>query len=330
MAKVAAIEGANQITVEMATGKAAWLTTAIERAAKTYGPEYLAPESISMFFARTPTYYTDKAGKRIFDQMAVAAITPSGKQLAWVKAGVAKELYPEIERGLLPIKGRVGKLYTGGKLKFPIIGIFEKGVKGRPEWTTIPFERRLTGTEHFLRPIEKLIAGEGAELLKPADLKKLYQTKYFAPKIVDTTKAVTKVPSASKYLIAGAAIAAGALLAYSAFKSSRQRPMDERDIPKSMYGDATRMSQTDNLPTYQPQARITQTNRPGVFDTNIDMETEDFNDTMDYRQLANTMSQISRSAIGTNRINTDLHVVDDSSSIDSRGMQRQFTEYLNR
>ncbi len=330
MAKVAAIEGANQVTVEMATGRAAWLPTAMKRAAQAYGPEYLAPETIPMFFARTPKWYTDKLGKTIFDPTAVAAVTPSGEQVAWVKSAVAKELYPEVERGLLPIKGRVGKLYTGKGLKYPIMGVFDKGVKGRPAWTTIIPERRLTGTEYFLRPIEKILAGKGGKYLDPTDLQKMYPTKHLIPKVVDTTKAAAKIPSASKYLVAGAAITAGALLLYTALKSSRQRPIDERDIPKSMYGDATRAPQIDNLATYQPQARIVQNNRPGTYDTNIDMETEDFNNTMDYRQLANTMSQMSRSALGTNRINADLHVVDDSSNMDSRGMQRQFTEYLNR
>lgn len=329
MAKVAAIEGANQVTVQMATGRAAWLTSAIERATSAYGPEYLSPESIPLFFTRIPTKYIDKFGKEVFDKTAVAAITPSGDQMAWVKAAVAKELYPEIEKGLLPIK-RIGKIYTGKNLEFPIMGIFDKGVRGRPAWTTIIQERRLTGTEHFLRPIGEFLTGEGGKYLDPKDLQKIYPTKYLAPKIVDAAKATTRIPSASKYLVAGAAITAGALLLYTALKSSRQRPIDERDIPKSMYGDTTRAPLTDSLATYQPQARIVQNNRPGTYDTNIDMETEDFNNTMDYRQLANTMSQISRSALGINRINTDLHVVDDSSSTDSRGMQRQFAEYLNR
>jgi len=87
---------------------------------------------------------------------------------------------------------------------------------------------------------------------------------------------------------------------------------------------------TDGLPTYQPNARIVQNNRPLGFTTNINMETEDPNNIIDYSALANTMSSISRGALGTDKISTELHVVDNSASVDSHTMQRRFVEYLSR
>ena len=322
----------------MATGKSAWLRTVIERSAKELGEEFSAPSHFRLHAVRTPAYHDvlDKGKpvldkltgkvKREFFQFETGLFTEAGERVGSYKDWAARKLYPEIERGVLP--GSVfGKVYQLKKSKHLLIGTAERAKDLTWEWNKIPYAQRATGTAYHQRVIEDIVSGKKG---KAVDMLKRDPTKYFAPKIVDTTKAATKMPSVSKYLIAGAAITAGALLAYSAFKSSRQRPIDERDIPKSMYGDATRTPQTDGLPTYQPQARMIQTNRPGEFDTNIDMETEDFNNTMDYKQLANTMSQISRGAIGTDRINTSLHVTDDSSSVDSRNIQRQFAEYLNR
>ena len=51
---------------------------------------------------------------------------------------------------------------------------------------------------------------------------------------------------------------------------------------------------------------------------------------MDYRGIANAMSNVSRTALGVDNINTDLHVMDDSRSMDSHSIQREFASFLRR
>ena len=150
--------------------------------------------------------------------------------------------------------------------------------------------------------------------------------------VVDAAAGMGGIDKWGKKAAIGAAIlTAGALVAYGASRVRGRKVMDERDIPSSMYGAPSMGPQyTGGQPAYQQRANITPTDYRGGYTTNINMETEDRNGIMDYRGIANTMSSASRTALGVNKISTDLHVTDDSRSINSNQIQRQFAEYLNR
>ena len=323
--RVAAIEGAHQISVQTATGRPAWLPTIMERFEQRYAPNYLTLETLPVRLVRDPITVAGKAYP-----LNVRVLTPSGTQIATVQDAFAARFAPGVKRGLLPIENMMARIYPAGdKISHPLVSLFEKGKIGRKMWPAIPLHMRMTGTRYYLDPIKKLLSGEGAEYLAAVDLAKRYPTKYKIPERI-SAKMLAGIPKPAQNMLIAATVAAGALLLWSAFRQRRARPLDERDVPASMHGEPVRNRMfQDNLPTYQPTARITQ-NAPAAFSTNIDLETEDYNNVMDYRQLANTMSTLSRGALGVERANVDLHVVDNSKDMNPYAMQRQFVEYLNR
>jgi hypothetical protein len=105
--------------------------------------------------------------------------------------------------------------------------------------------------------------------------------------------------------------------------------IDRRDVPDSLYGeqDLNRMMST-GTPVHEPTARIVPSNTG--YSTNITMDAMDGQGIEDYSQIANTMREISRAALGIDRANVDLHIRDESRRMSPGSIQREFSEYLRK
>jgi hypothetical protein len=143
-----------------------------------------------------------------------------------------------------------------------------------------------------------------------------------------TPKVSTRVRNNySKALIAGAAVTAGALLLWGASRMRNTAPMTEKDVPENLYGRSAPVP-PDRQRMHTPSTRIEQTNNG--YATNIEVEAGDNGEIVDHRGMARTMSAMSREALGTGRINTSLHVIDDSSSMDRESTRRSLNQQLSR
>lgn len=346
IARVAKAKRPSQISVPLSTGEVVSFEEANRRWVSGKGKYWLGADVAPIKLTRRPDYY---GGSKEFQKWATSADLPGGKRAGWIKANFAKEFSPGIEKGTLPMDDAFLKIYgtyntEAGRYGKWRAALYREGEEILP-WNKIPQHRRLV-TKHDQGVLEDIVQRREKSLIKGATAKvPLPKTKAPPmpfPSMVEGTKktakkAVTTAETAFKALspmkrnvLVGTAIAAGALLLWGASRSGKRRPLDERDVPASSYGDVTRdRLMQDNLPGYQPRARITP-NRQSAFTTNIDVNTEDYNNVMDYRQLANTMSSASSAALGTGSVNTNLHITDDSKSMNSHTMQRQFSEYLNR
>jgi len=191
-------------------------------------------------------------------------------------------------------------------------------------WDEVPGHMKVAGGRHYRNISDPMYAGRGKKHLKLGKW-----VKGRAPIYRTEEVAAQKLATSSKYLIA-AAVTAGALLLWNATRSKQRTPLDQRDIPASTHGEPSNMPVgADNLPSYQPTARITP-NRAPAYNTNIDMNTEDYNDVVDYKNIANTMSSMSRAALGIESANVNLNVMDDSRKMNPYTIQRELSEYLNK
>lgn len=148
-------------------------------------------------------------------------------------------------------------------------------------------------------------------------------------RVVDAAARASKLTekTGGKGVMAGLAIAAGALILYGASRLAKSnKPITSGDVPRSLYGDVGARGPGPGR-VYTPQARIMQNNNG--YSTNIDVEATDSNNTVDYRALAGALSSMSGTSLGVGRVNTSLHVVDDSRRMDKESVKRAVNQQLS-
>jgi len=324
----------------------------------------MAPDVVDFHAFRVP-YFNPKTGK--WTQTATKLFTEEGYDVGWLSRELSKEVGEGVGPGgyvgkmpgrvySLPEYGSSGQI-TGFRRA---VGLLKTGTEKRLEsYDVILKKMRVMGSMQYGsvgvgtgQPIQGVLSGVADEGLfykaiggvDPRESIGKRVDEYVGKHYLNfqKTKANTKIMSAiseknmlskgrKQGAIAAAAVTAGALLLWGASRSRKQAPVRPDDVPSSMYGAPSMGPQyAGGQPAYQQRARITPNDYRGGYTTNINMETEDQNGMMDYRGIANTMSSASRTALGVNKISTDLHVTDDSRSINSNQIQRQFAEYLNR
>ncbi len=313
----------------------------------------VAPDMFEVALSRQPYLVPGKE-----DILATQILTPSGQQIGSIAARydkAGKLLSPELQytyrldkeaaKGLLRTKmfARIEPFYSKDVRGYMFgLGLYPTKASARKQLYDLGKMWRARGVikiEGAQSVLGEIFAGRGAKYLERADLESMLPRKTWLDMrtmgpgagVIDVGKITGKGLSKNALIATTALITAGALLLWGATKSRTKKPLDERDIPASMYGDIpSRLQYDTGLPTYQPTARIIQNDRPGAYSTNISMEAVDGNNIADYRGIANSMSNMSRNALGVESAKLDLSVVDDSSSMNPHQMQRRFSEYLNR
>jgi len=322
--RVSDIVGAHQISTRMSSGKVAALSDVFNEYVQGIGRDYLSPEIASVRLWRDPIEGYP---------WNTRVLTPSGDQIASVRNKYAKTFEPEVMKGMLRGEYQAA-IHPEGMVravgKKPAVSLIKPGARG-VDWFSTGAKMKMTGTAYYSKTLNKVLAGDAA-MSKATDLAKTRPTTFWPTKGIDVSKIKGKgIPPLGKGLLAGLALTAGALMLWSATRKPSQKLLDERDIPRSMHGSTQGDPRfSDGLSTYQPQARITPNSPPRAFSTDISMDTTDYNNVVDYRQLASTMSSMSRAALGSNNASVDLHVRDDSTNMNSYAMQRKFSEYLNK
>ena len=118
---------------------------------------------------------------------------------------------------------------------------------------------------------------------------------------------------------AKAAMVAGALLLWGASRSSnRNNALTPEDVPRGLYGAAA--GQPSERAFSQPRSSKIVQNNSG-YSTNVEVSSTDANEVGDYRPLVNTLSSMASSSMGIHS-RSSLHVVDDSSRMDSESIRR--------
>lgn len=171
--------------------------------------------------------------------------------------------------------------------------------------------------------------GGAEEIIKSDEItRKIMSAMY--PKKLHTMKTsfaplLEKEAGAARGSWVAMTVAAGALLLWGASRLGRDRAMSAKDVPSSQYGSAG--SPELGTASYSPKTRVTPQNTG--YSTNIDMEAQDVRGVSDYRGIANNLGMMSRTALGAGSGRTSLHVIDDSSRMDSHSTRRQMNQQLN-
>jgi len=355
-AKVAELSKPEYATIiSQQTKRAQFLGPVMKSYAEKFGSEASAPDLFKVRLVRRPEWFHET-----YHKFATEAVTESGQSLGWLQHDYAREidrgtqglLKTEMFARIYPKKGEYFvKVFPHEAAAYKTVetspGTFKTerfGWKEVPDKYKLAWTRPLpgmagTGKEAAVQEVlDDIVRGRGDKYIKATQKAKESLVSRFPRKpmtdFIKDSKTIEKglaggAASKLKYGLMGIALAAGALFLWSATRSSRKRPlMDPGDIPSSMYGEPSDRFPTEAAPTNNSPVRVV--NRQPGYDTNVNIETEDNNNTLEYNGLAHTMSSLSRNALGVNNANIDLNVTDNSRKVNSHSIQREFAEYLNR
>jgi hypothetical protein len=266
-----------------------------------------------------------------------------------------KTFSPNVTEGLLPDKlyARVYARKKGKRIAYSL-GLFptqeaaygKKFIAETEEFVTttkpkffgsIPQRFRAAGVEKDPRissNLGEIFKGsrKGTKMLgaPPAGktLEMMYPTRYKGMPL-EGAGSLPRMNKFAKGALIGAAITAGAMMLWSASREKKRTPLDESEIPQAMSGEPSNRI-PDVRPLNRTNARIRMNNTPSAYRNQLLVEMNDDDGKVDYREMANTLSALSRNALGVDRANVNLHIQDDSTTSSRRMIQRKILENLNR
>lgn len=284
-----------------------------------------AKDTFPIRLVREPGQFPSSGkGKFYHDDWVTSIKTLSGTHIGYLERESAKSIATDISKGLLPVKNLYGKILSDER------GV-SLGLMTKDGGEYLPSSYRVSKKGLKEDIIEKILNKE-AEIKSPKGGWEKFFKKKFPAKRVQIKK---DIPDASglmdslkkidkKYLVAGS-LAVGGLLLYGATNTNRNRPITERDIPGSLYGSSAGQQQPGRV--YEPRTRITQNNTG--YNTELDVEADDMSGSLDHKMLASTMSSISSRALGTQRTNTSLHIIDSREPIGRESTRSRMNSYLS-
>lgn len=289
-----------------------------------------ARRSFRLSAVRVPGIY----GEKEFPH-AVQLFFGSGEYAGMMQDVVAKKFQKEYASGYL---GEVwAEFYKPSSVRKSLTAkIFTEGQEGREALGIVQGTGIYKGKE-LIDELDEMISrrwqrafGGAEEMLKADEATKMVMSGLF-PQRLHTMK-IPFAPlagegAATRGSWVGLTIAAGALLLWGASRIGRkEQPISEKDVPNAMYGSSGQPDLAGG-PSYTPRTRVTPQNTGYI--TNIDMEAQDMRGITDYRGIASNLGTMSSSSLGTNRVRTSLHVVDDSSRMDQQSVKRQLNQQLS-
>lgn len=340
-----------QATIVTTKNNPTLLNSMISQYEKQFGNISKSPDLFRVHLVRKPEWYpSGKTGTgKYFDEFATAILSETGEEIGWVSKEQAKKFSSHITEGVLDdmmygrvyygVKGRPG--YSLGLISHQEIQASKKGLKlYRTSWPKIPIHNKAKTPELYQGKLKDIIMGEyskrlegGAGITREA-LEQMYPRTLAKNPFIKVDKFMEgKLPSGSqkmKYGLIGASIVAGAMLLWKATSKSRSTPLTEGDVSQSLYGGGMHTMPEDGYQPQQHRARIVQNMGNSGYATNISMEADDGTGVDDYSSIANSLSEMSRNALGISNVRMNLNIKDDSSKVNSYTIQRQFANYLNR